>query len=269
VALLPDSYEDLKDSEAVSRPLPEQKASSGLRWTNLVLCLFVVADLVIFLLVFRQSSVTALGDLKFQDTYIGLKALYGSGKVKPSPRKPIVVVPRVQTQVSSAEPSKLAPADYHQWLDGFGMLSSRNRHLQVSSDIRTIMQFRAMDFGMEKCAISLRLPPLLEDERDPHAFKLADNSGEMRLDVCKSDLSKPLDVQSLSFSTRPACREHVGTVVVKAGEESSMLPEFPCTWASYHTYEVSCAPDSPHCMLDVWSNENATWGFVMHQYQTI
>lgn len=131
------------------------------------------------------------------------------------------------------------------------------------------MQFRAMDFGMENCAIGFRLPPLPEDESDPQALKLADNSGEMRLDVCKSDLLAPLDVPSLSFSSRPARREPAGTVVVKAGAQTAMLPGFPCTWASYHTYEVSCASETPKCMLDVCSNENATWGFVMYQYQTI
>jgi len=208
VALLPDSYEDLKDGEAVSRPHPEQRANSGLRWMNLLLCLFVFADLAIFLFFFRDSAGSALGQLEFRDTYIGLKALYGSGRAKASPRKPIVGSPRVQTQVSSAEPAKLAPADYHQWLDGFGMLSSRDRHLFVSSDVHTILQFRAMDFGMEKCALGLRLPPLSADKSDPHAFKLADNRSEMRLDVCKSDLSMPLAVQSLSFSNRPACQEH-------------------------------------------------------------
>lgn len=112
-----------------------------------------------------------------------------------------------------------------------------------------------MDFGMERCALTLRLP----SASDQQPFTLLPPSGHAQLDICALDAARPLTPRSLSWATRPACMEHVGTLSAGPGEEVRFA-EFPCSWGSLHTYEVSCAPDAPDCELDVWASRNGTWG---------
>jgi len=132
------------------------------------------------------------------------------------------------------------------------------------SQIHTILQFRIMDYGMERCALALRLPAP-EDNQD---WTLGDDDGNAHLEVCALNVSQPLNPRALSWANRPRCRDHVGTLVAGSDGEAR-FPHFPCSWGSLHTYEISCASDAPDCALDVWANRNGTWGVFMYQFQTI
>lgn len=112
----------------------------------------------------------------------------------------------------------------------------------------TILQFRVMDYGMERCALALRLPSGEEG---------SSKSADIELSVL--DVSRPLDPSSISWSSRPPRRNVVGTLRASADEEVR-LPEFPCKWGSLYAFEASCAPDSPACDVDVWADRNGTWG---------
>jgi len=206
-------------------------------------------------------------ELPIQNTYLGLEDLYRTGRNTTSRYPPILNTPRLTAQVSKAEARKVFPQDQHSRLMPFGTVSSFDRHIQVSEDIHTLVQFRASDYGMERCALALQLPPL--DAILPEPFVLGGDSADVQFDVCAIDISQPLDVATLSWATRPKCDRHVGTLLARAGAETK-LPEFPCPWASLHTFEISCAQSTPHCALDVWSSfPNDTYGFVIYQYQTV
>ncbi|OCH85073.1 hypothetical protein OBBRIDRAFT_343057 [Obba rivulosa] len=206
-------------------------------------------------------------ELSIQNSYMGLEDLYRTGRNTTTRYPPILNAPRLTGQVSKAEPRKVFPQDQHRRMMSFGTVSSFDRHIQVSEDIHTLFQFRSTDYGMERCALALQLPPL--DAALPEPFVLGDDGGDSLFDVCAVETSKPLDLASLSWATRPKCDKYVGTLLARAGEEV-MLPEFFCSWASLHTFEVSCAQRSPRCTLDVWSSfPNDTYGFVLYQYQTV
>lgn len=119
--------------------------------------------------------------------------------------------------------------------------------------VHTILQFRAMDYGMERCALALRLP----SDRDKQDW--APGNGPVSVDVCALGVDRPLDPRALSWASRPSCREPFGTLTAGPGEETR-LPAFPCSWGTLYTYEVACASESPDCQLDVWANRNGTWG---------
>jgi hypothetical protein len=114
-----------------------------------------------------------------------------------------------------------------------------------------VLQFRAMDFGMERCALVLRLPPLNES--------VWSGTNTTILDVCALDAAHLLDARVISWARRPDCRKHVGTFIPLADGEVQ-LPDFPCPWGSLHTYEVACTSNALDCSMDVWSTQHAPWG---------
>ena len=115
----------------------------------------------------------------------------------------------------------------------------------------TVLQFRAIDFGMERCALVLRLPDVGELD-----MSIANNT---ILDVCALDTQGMLDPRVLSWATRPSCYRHVGVLAPRPGGEVQ-LPDFPCPWGSLHSYGVSCASGAPDCGIDVWSDQYSPWG---------
>ncbi|KZT63694.1 hypothetical protein DAEQUDRAFT_733523 [Daedalea quercina L-15889] len=227
---------------------------------TVALLLFVVVDLLAYLYIFRSilGDMSAEPELEFRKPYRGLDDLYDSGETNSSKHAPIENVPRVATIVNSEEPDKVYPLDEHRWLSAYGTVTPLDRHLRVSNTIHTILQFRVMDYGMEQCALALRLPA----GEDNNVVKSA------AIELCALDVSHQLDPRMLSWSTRPPCRGSVDTLRADFGEETR-LPEFSCKWGSLYTYEISCASGSPACDVDVWADRNGTWGVFMYQFQTI
>lgn len=259
-----EAHEELEKTAGASAKIsaPQSKWSS---WVSRVVCLLILVDLAVYLYIFRSLLVLSddvLNDLEFRNPYIGLNELYASGRVNASRYEPIVNEPRIATQISSVEPDKVFPEDEHRWLSTAGTMSPLDRHLHVSSNVHTILQFRAMDYGMERCALALRLP----SDRDKQDW--APGNGPVSVDVCALGVDRPLDPRALSWASRPSCREPFGTLTAGPGEETR-LPAFPCSWGTLYTYEVACASESPDCQLDVWANRNGTWGIFMYQFQTI
>lgn len=111
---------------------------------------------------------------------------------------------------------------------------------------------------MEQCQLALKLPGLTEKLDDPYHFQ--GDRDVVLLDVCELEWDTPreMDLKDISWSTRPPCRQQMGTFSATPGAEVS-LPEFPCLWGELRTIEVSCSSQNVDCVVDVWSSQNATW----------
>ena len=244
------------------------------RWVLITCCALAMLDIVVYMYVARLllsiSNQSYAGEIQVRNQYVGLNELYTSQppSVNTSQYGPIRNMPRLSVQVSSTQPNKVTPDDQHRHLTNIGSLSPPDRHLKVSHNVRkcsdpprqnfsylsqthTVLQFRTMDFGMERCALALRLPIVGDSD--------VSSSNTTILDICKLDAPRLLAPRALSWATRPGCQKDVGTLVGRPGEEVQ-LPDFPCPWGSLHTYEVECASDAPECNIDVWSNQNEPWG---------
>jgi len=129
--------------------------------------------------------------------------------------------------------------------------------LLVLVQTHTILQFRAIDFGMEKCSLAIRIP-YSDDELEGGAhFSLGEGS---KLDIYTLDEPKAINVQKLSWASRPPRMARVATVEPKAGEEIT-VSWFACPWSSLHTFEIACADGgTKDCHVDVWTSQNKTWG---------
>ena len=114
-----------------------------------------------------------------------------------------------------------------------------------------------MDFGMERCSLAIRLPSRGDALPYPYSFK--DVADTVCLDVCELDAKRPLDERTLTWNNRPACIRNLGILDAKVGGEAQMEP-FPCKSGTFLAYEISCAPETPDCGIEIWSNQNETWG---------
>ncbi|KAI0631479.1 hypothetical protein C8Q77DRAFT_1218951 [Trametes polyzona] len=207
--------------------------------------------------------------LEYASPYIGLKELYESGRVNASAIEPITIRPRVSAQVFVDEPDRFAPRGEHDyWHEQYGTLSPNERRLRVSPEVHTILQFRAIDFGMEDCRLVITLPALNAPLERGASLSLTPGS---RLDVFRLDAPRPVDVQTLSYRTRPpplAVGAKLATVVVDGKGGDVEVTRFACPWSSLHVFEVACA-EGTECALDVWSSQNTTYGINLVQHQTV
>jgi hypothetical protein len=202
--------------------------------------------------------------LKVGNPYIGLDALYKSGAINSSKIEAFVNGPHVAAQVTRSRPQDHSPRGKEVAIYPHGTLAPDEKHLRVDSDTHTILQFRAIDFGMEKCELVIGLPRGDEELEGNSTFDFQDSSA---LDVYALHHPGPVDVRKLTWRSRPKRRDIVGTVTPTAGEET-IIAWFPCRTGSLHTFEVACHDDSD-CLVDVWSSQNKTWGVYMYQHQTI
>jgi len=238
---------------------------------GIALALFFGTDIIIFISVARlilnvTRTVKNQEMMEFRNPYIGLDELYSLQRTRPSTYRTVVNEPRLTAQVSIIEPDRVFPIDAHRWLSDFGLLSPPDRHLQVTSVIHTIAQFNVLDYGMEKCALTVRLPK--RGETLPHPFILPAQEDTVELSICQLDAPRPLDERKITWASRPKCDKKLGTIVAQVGSEVEMEP-FYCKSGSFLTYEVSCAEGSPDCKLETWTNHNETWGFFIKQYQSV
>ncbi|KIP04046.1 hypothetical protein PHLGIDRAFT_15474 [Phlebiopsis gigantea 11061_1 CR5-6] len=239
------------------------------RWLTVALSAFVLVDLVVYCyLAFTLFAPPgAVDDLELRSQYVGLEEMYAYGVVNSSRLAPVLNKPRVVGQVYPADPHRKAPQDEHLTLTPYGRMAIPDRHLQVSSKAQTIYQFRVVDFGMERCQLRLKLPAL--DAPLPDPFHFAGDAGVALVDVYEAPvLDRLMDLSTLSWARKPPFRAYVGTFAATPEREVT-LPEFPCKWGEVRTFKMSCAPQNPDCVVDVWSSQNTTWGIIMYQHQTV
>ncbi|OSC98581.1 hypothetical protein PYCCODRAFT_1439091 [Trametes coccinea BRFM310] len=214
--------------------------------------------------VFQDKNFAA--NLEYASPYIGLDELYASGKVNASKVDPITIRPRISAQVFVNEPGRLAPIgerDY--WHKTYGRMSTHERRLQVTPEIHTIVQYRAIDFGMEDCHLVFTLPPLGVPLEKGASIEFNPSS---RFDIFRLDSERPIDLHKLSYKTRPKVLEKVAAGVNPRVDEETLIHRFPCPRASLHVFEVACA-DGSDCMIDTWSSHNTSYGINVIQHQTI
>ncbi|KAH9850943.1 hypothetical protein C2E23DRAFT_886981 [Lenzites betulinus] len=246
-------------------------STSLTRWLGALVLLVGLTDIAALAYTARlASTVFAPKDfaarLEYASPYIGLPELYESGQVNASALEPITIRPRVSAQVFPNEPDRLAPRGEHDyWHEVFGQMSPNERRLRVTNDVHTVVQFRAIDFGMEDCRLVLTLPALGEPLERGASLEMTPGS---HLAVYRLNAQGPIDVKTLSHRTKPPVQYKVATVEVDGKGGETEMYRFPCPWSSLHVFEVVCAQGT-ECFLDAWSSHNTTYGVNMIQHQTI
>ncbi|KAG7098815.1 hypothetical protein E1B28_000720 [Marasmius oreades] len=101
------------------------------------------------------------------------------------------------------------------------------RRVQIDRDISTVIQFRAIDWKLEKCTLHLNLP----------------NEDWGSIDIFRLGADTVLDSSRLSYATRPSVNEKLGNVDISITANWSQ--PFHCLTDSIHTFLlVAAQPDT-------------------------
>ena len=130
--------------------------------------------------------------------------------------------------------------------------------IELVLQISTVVQFRALDWGMEACVLTLRLP---SDEKAIQANSTVSLGGRLNdIDIYRlikdkgsQSLDTVIDQRKLSYQTRPAFGEKVGTVSVDYGTEWTY--KFPCAMDSLHAFALVAADDSAR--IEWWQDKQS------------
>ena len=121
---------------------------------------------------------------------------------------------------------------------------------------------------MEKCTLALRLPALGNSSPYPYSLVGDGTLSQISLNVCQLDYTRTLPERA-TWRNKPRCLKDVMILLRGSGGTEFESEPFACTSGSHLAYEVSCAKEEggggeeeedPSCLVDVWSNQNATWG---------
>ncbi|KAJ6570243.1 hypothetical protein DFH09DRAFT_917641 [Mycena vulgaris] len=182
--------------------------------------------------------------------YVNLAELYSQTSLKSSKHDPIVNHARAFVQISSTEPRKIFPPYGLMRPTPDGMVPEYHRHLVVTPTISTVAQFRVADFGMENCSLSITVPPRNESDG-----RITDEPAT--LDIWSLPVMKKLDMQKLSWATRPIGGTFFGSLPVSFGE-TRRLPGYRCPSGSYQTFEFKCS--TPGCKIDIMGSGDQASG---------
>ncbi|KAI9439480.1 hypothetical protein BJY52DRAFT_1321989 [Lactarius psammicola] len=205
--------------------------------------------------------------LELRSSYVNFDSLYGEGStLRPAPHAPIVNHVLALAHVSHSQPHTVVTRNPGGGMTINGYVPLDARRLWVTDDVSTIVQFRAIDYGMENCSLALVPAPSAEGaavvnfELDVWTLTDAPRRPGRRLNT-------NLDVRTLTWASRPERKEHIGMLSVIDGA-SGETPTFACPSGSYHTLEIACAT-TRGCDVDILGVGHGESGVYVKQYQTL
>ncbi|KAA1477474.1 hypothetical protein DENSPDRAFT_587780 [Dentipellis sp. KUC8613] len=201
--------------------------------------------------------------LERPSTYIGLDKIHYDPADEAT--RHFDTYPFLLTQISEADPSRVWDDDALQRFTKIGSVSPEIRHFEVTPEVSSIAQFRAVDYGYERCSLHF-------------AFEgFTDTNGELTtnttLNVWMLDAGHRLQPSSLSWQTRPRRKDFMGTVSLLP-RTSVFMAEWECRWGEFFTFELACAQRDDQsdsgCHVELWQNpRNNLLGIFLRQRSSL
>ncbi|KAJ7622538.1 hypothetical protein FB45DRAFT_753490 [Roridomyces roridus] len=172
---------------------------------------------------------------------------------RPLPVQPkqLTNYPIVVAQIDEANKGRVFEVDTKRYLSPIGTISPEDRRVLLTNEISTVVQFRAVDYGLEICELHIQFA---EDVAPP--------SDSFTLSLFRLNTSLPVEARKLSYNTRP---QRVGTKLA----EIAVKPKTPLHWHHWHrkfscvmeellTFELGCSPlgDKKACEMEWWQNKD-------------
>ncbi|OBZ67428.1 hypothetical protein A0H81_12746 [Grifola frondosa] len=223
-------------------------------WTVIIClaCTFANIFVTVFYPLDRADLPTAsrmtqkdIHHLRRPSQYIGLDEI-----ARPSPPIPRQFdnYPILITQVDSAHREKVFDDDARAYMSRIGTITPEDRRVHVSNTVSSIIQFRAIDYGMEFCELRLRMEP---------GSSIAASMNTFMLNVYRLNATVPLDTTEVNYKTRPPRVAKVGVVEVNPTTETVWHERFFCLLDEVLTFELTCTPaaDEEGCRAEWWQDK--------------
>ncbi|KAH9484722.1 hypothetical protein JR316_0001622 [Psilocybe cubensis] len=199
--------------------------------------------------------------LKRPSPFIGLEKIQTST----SPRT-LINYPQVIAQIDASNPRRIFDDDPKRYMSFTGYVSPEDRRVMVSPSISTIVQFRAIDFGMEKCELKLLIP----------ANRNSSSGLPFLLSIHRLETTQPINTKELSFHNSPRRLTAVANLEFFPNTGVAWQRTFHCAWDDILTFDIGCSDEvgfqSDACSLEWWQNkeeDKPTQGIFMVQHSTV
>ncbi|KAJ7587158.1 hypothetical protein C8J56DRAFT_786960 [Mycena floridula] len=184
--------------------------------------------------------------LRRPSPYINLNRVPINSSSAPLPS--IFSFAHVVLQFQNSDPLRALKEDSRWYPSDVGEIYPDDRHFLVSEQISTVMQFRNLDYGMEKC----HLNPTVPDANSTSFQSSIDIDLLSEIDVWMLDSS-----QEISKATRssPPRRSHFAKIDFSAAHNYKSI-EFRCPSNSFTTFEFTCSSTVSNCHVEFWQRES-------------
>ncbi|THU90408.1 hypothetical protein K435DRAFT_728399 [Dendrothele bispora CBS 962.96] len=191
-----------------------------------------------------SSEFTPKSQLSRPNPYMGLGiASIKASSPKPGPflNSPILIAP-----VNSSDTDRVY-LDIAKLDTPYGQVYPQEHDFLIHKDISMILQFRVMDYGMERCTLIAKLPSPTELDQSeyPRFYDIVERG--LHVDIWQLEDTGELIAKSMSYASRPRRQVLVGSWKVEMGRETYLTETRNCTSRSLLTFELGCA--SIDCQL--------------------
>jgi len=172
---------------------------------------------------------------------------------------------QVVLQADVLGPKRALSEDERGYYSVEGSIYPDDRHILVSPSVSTIVQFRNLDYGLERCALIVVVPSVAMSHNSATRLHPADG---VTLDIWELDAEEEFTpFRPRTWSVAPKRRALHKSIVLH--ENSSMeLDKFFCPSGHFSTFEVSCTTGL-QCLVDFWQVKGYPLnGFSMKQYDS-
>ncbi|KAF8067797.1 hypothetical protein FPV67DRAFT_1415931 [Lyophyllum atratum] len=194
----------------------------------------------------RQVDRNSIHTLRRPSQYIGFDTI-----PRPSPPIPrnLTNFPFAVAQIDSAEARKVFETETKRYLSLSGTVYPDDKKV-----ISTVVQFRAIDYGMEACDVHITLAPARASLGHVEAISLY-----------RLESATPLDLETLSHRTSPRRLGRIADIQAVLGSETHWHRKMSCSMEEVLTFELACPHDIPVgtiCDLEWWqTKEESTPGW--------
>ncbi|KAK0438631.1 hypothetical protein EV421DRAFT_1970848 [Armillaria borealis] len=202
-------------------------------WSSVgTLCSTLITLLMVALNLVNYTYSPAIIQAERPSQYIHLDSVFRNNHDRnASHHTPIMNFPDIVAQIEAHSPGRLVQEDTsHQWRTELGTVFPDDRHLIVSSEASTVLQFFHLDYGMEYCSLALSIPQP-SDGFDPEAKLKNDTIVDVWL--LQSNWSDRL-IRASSGETAPKRKTLVASVPIRFGDRFTTdrfivrQANFPC-----------------------------------------
>ncbi|KAG5644542.1 hypothetical protein DXG03_008197 [Asterophora parasitica] len=114
----------------------------------------------------------------------------------------------------------------------------------------TVVQFRNMDYGMERCVLDPTIPK--PNATIPGFDPAVNVHPGSEVDIWLLDGSQELS-RHILWTRAPARQKHFARIGL-SGKGFRRI-EFLCPSMSFTTFEFACVPEAPHCHIEFWQKK--------------
>ncbi|KXN85056.1 hypothetical protein AN958_11729 [Leucoagaricus sp. SymC.cos] len=212
-------------------------AAATLCSTGLSIFLYVKTSAIIDFTEIRTSPIPAT--FRRPNPYINLDRI-----THVSDFPPITNFPEVVLQMLLNDSRRPMKEDHRMQRTKVGTIYPDDRHIVVTREISTVLQFRHYDYAMEKCTLKAVIPDYAENK------PFNDNI----VDIWLLDTSDEISAQLPNTWTHaPERRNLLTSLTISPTSDPSY--EFDCRSNEFTTFELAC-PSSPNlrCHVDFWQD---------------